>query len=756
MARKKPTPAPPVPGPGGEQPAGRFPPRWLILTLACLVLVVAILALAGQKAGAVFITFNYWIFVIPVVAAAAMLGLFLTEPFDRRQVFDHSPWPRGYRLLTAIALGLGTFSLGTLGLATIHLVEPDGMAWPLLAIPLAGAVLGYRATRRFAVQFDRSVFTARAHRGEWLFVLAAVPLAALFIMASFPPGSLFVESQGYDVLEYHLELPREYALNNSSAPVTHNVYSFFPANVEMLYLLEMQFAKCKMGSDRETGYVWGAFPAQYLHSLLMLLAAAAIALFPIGAKPAAGAEADSATPKDARWFGATGRAMAVLLFLGVPWTVITGALAYNEGGMLLFGTLALGAAITPAGAADRRARPLLVGVLLGLAVGCKMTAGVFFALPVAMIYILRAGKDRSQIRALVTATAVAAAVYAPWAIRAAMYSGGNPLFPLATALLPRDHWTAEQAVRFSKGHAPPTGIATPVGMVRQLVGQSVLDARWSIQPYAIGYFLLRSNEGAGPDVAAPWYRIGLLWVALPLALAGAFITRSGRSSAKLLLGIAGLQILMWILATHQQARFLLPTAVPLALLAGRGVQGLHGARETIHVAALRIVTGTLVAVHALGVVFAMLAVTELLGGVMSPRPAADRLDPPVGELFSRVFNLAQVLEHPKGDVLVPPRKVLLIGEDWAWLYEGEVDYFTTFDSHPFVLALADPKRAVAWLRENHVRYVVVNWLEIERLRKTYGFAPAVTRESIAALVEAGAEEVRQQLLPNKTILRVPE
>ena len=774
MARPKSTPAPSVPADLAAAAKRGFPPVWLIAALAVLLGSAVIFALAGGKAPAVFATFIHWIFVLPVVAAA-MLGLLVTEPFARRALFAHSPWPNGYRLLTATALGLGVFSLATLALGTIHLVEPAGFPWPPLVIPLAGTVIGYPATRRFAAKLDRSALTRHADRGQWLLILAAVPVAVLLIAATFPPGSLWTtEAHGYDVLEYHLQLPREYALNNSTAPLAHNVYSFFPANVEMLYLLQMQFAKTIMGAERDIGYLWGAFPAQFLHALLMLLAAAAVALFPIGTGKAApsnaGAAAEAPPPQDpildyaspairvpdTRWFGPTGRAVAVLLFLGVPWTIVTGSLAYNEAGMLLFGTLALGLALDAGNPASRTSRALLVGILLGLSLGCKMTAGVVFALPVALIYCVHAARERRQILALLLAAALAAAVYLPWAARAAFASGGNPVFPLATSLLPRTDWSAEQAARFTQGHAPPAGITAPAAALRQLVQNSLLDSQWSVQPYPVLYALLNAKEDPPADLAAPWKRVGLLWLALPLALAGALITRPGRSDAHILLAVAALQVLVWLLFTHQQARFLLPVAVPLAILAGRGVQGLHTAREQIPIAALRIVAGTLVAFHALGVAFFLLAETGLLGGVMVPPRTAAPPEPPIGELFSRVVNLAQALEDPDGTVMVPPPKVLLLGEARAWFYTGDVEYFTTFDSHPFLRELADPKRALVWLHDNRVRYLLVNWSEVQRLRNTYGFDPAVTRDAITALVTAGAEDTHQQAPPAITILRIRE
>ena len=59
-------------------------------------------------------------------------------------------------------------------------------------------------------------------------------------MALVPPGLLWAEEgNGYDVLEYHLEMPREYLESGRIEYASHNVYANFPANAEMLYLLAM-------------------------------------------------------------------------------------------------------------------------------------------------------------------------------------------------------------------------------------------------------------------------------------------------------------------------------------------------------------------------------------------------------------------------------------------------------------------------------------------------------------------------------------
>ena len=745
MARPSPSPAQEGKGAPARaiQQAGIFP-RWVLLLIGLALTAAIMAAVAGEEMANVFQTYIYAIFVLPVLLAAWVFGILLTEPFAARGCFEGSPWPIGFRCLAAEALGLGAFALAALALGTLHLVEPAGMAWPLILIPALGFAAGVVPAQRFLKKRGSvpSYLRERAHRGDWLFLLAAVPAAILLIAATFPPGSLWrTEALGYDVMEYHLELPRQYALFNFTAPLHQNVYSYLPANVEMLYLLLMQFAKTVMGADRATGYLWGTFPAQFCHAALMLLTAATLALVPPGGK-------------EKPWLTATGRAVAVLLFLGVPWTLVTGSLAYNEGGMLFFGTLAIGVAL---GDGKTGARGVLAGVLLGLAVGCKMTAGVFFAIPVAAVFLVRAAGDGAQLRALALATLVAVGVYSPWAIRAAIYSSGNPVFPIATSILPKNDWTPQQGERFDRGHAAPEAQRALPARLAALADCSLFDPQWSVQPY----FLLHISDDPPVLLDALWKRLGILWIGLLLALACAFVARAGRGETGLLFMILIIQLLAWLFTTHLQGRFLLPVAIPLALLAGRGVQGLSISAEGIPVAALRIAAGTLVALHALSTVFLLLPEAHLLDGVVPLRSLPDWYplpNPPIGNAFAEVFNLAAAVERPNDATAdTPPAKTLLVGEARAWRYIGDVDYFTVFDSHPFVEALhAGPDKGAAWLKQNHIRYVLFNWAEIERLRKSYGFDALMTPEIIPGLEKAGIQDTHAQSGAPLTILRVPE
>ncbi len=742
-------------GRGGERGGWPGISRGIIVLLG-IVLVAGIIALvSGSEAPFVFQTCVWGVLLVPLVVAAWMLGIALTGRFATAGCFSGSPSPNRYRMIVAIALGLGTLSLGTLLLGTVHLLTVGGHPWPLLVLPIAAAAIGFLPTRNLLEQKGREPGpTARS--GDWLMLLAGVPVAMLIIAATFPPGSLWAsEARGYDAMEYHLELPREFADLNSTAPLAHNVYSYFPANIEMLYLMLTQLAKI---TTRDSSHLQGAFPSQFLHVGFMLLTAAAIALMPLGK----------------RGLSATGRAIAVLLFLGVPWTIVTGSLAYNEGGMLLFGTLALGVAlggdsvvtsagIDPAAALPNaaRTRGILIGLLLGLAVGCKLTAGVCFALPVAAILLFRSLRNTDNLKTLAISILLATLLYVPWALRAAIASGGNPLFPIATSLLGRDGWTPEQSDRFDRGHSAPAAEASTTGRTLSLIQNSLFDPQWS--PSLNSAYLW--THYPPPDDSA-WLQLGLLWMVLPLGVLLALVNRHHRRASILMLLVLLLQLFAWMYMTHLKSRFLLPIAVPLAVLAGLATETSGTERNRLLLGGLRVLFSTGVAIHALCTVFLLLPEAGLLGGTAH---ADGKLPPPqpIGQLLWHQVNVAamaaQVESHASPDAPLenlPPEKVLLVGDSTVWRYTGgsqQIVYSTVFDHSLLhdVLVQNDPSIALALLQRPGIHFVLIDWTEVNRFRDTYGFDDAIVPEAIPKLKADGLIELPLPEFPNIALFRVP-
>ena len=70
-------------------------------------------------------------------------------------------------------------------------------------------------------------------------ILLAAPMAVVVIAASLSPGFLWkpLDPHPYDVLSYHLQIPREWFDAGKIVPLLHNSFSFFPMGMEMHDLL---------------------------------------------------------------------------------------------------------------------------------------------------------------------------------------------------------------------------------------------------------------------------------------------------------------------------------------------------------------------------------------------------------------------------------------------------------------------------------------------------------------------------------------
>jgi hypothetical protein len=180
------------------------------------------------------------------------------------------------------------------------------------------------------------------------------------------------------------------------------------------------------------------------------------------------------------------------------------------------------------------------------------------------------------------------------------------------------------------------------------------------------------------------------------------------------LGAATFLLLAWWLVTHRIDRFWLPALPLLALLAA------VGADWSTQRFWRRTVNGVLAA--ALLACF-LVNSSSLIGDnryfveLEQLRDNA-RLSPV--SLVHRYLN-----EHVE-----PGQRVLLVGDAAVFYLRMPLLYSTCFDDCPLELLIrgrsaADRRRALA---ERRIAYVYVNWAEIRRYRRTYGFTEYITAE----------------------------
>lgn len=447
------------------------------------------------------------------------------------------PLPRQWRFFMGTALGLGLTALLVLAFGLLGLLNRT--LW--IAILALFTIVGVHQLRRKAprqAQADGGTIADESRefarpRSLW-FLLA--PFVVLGILASAnPPGFVWPEEGfGYDVLEYHLQVPKEYWQSGAISYLPHNVYANFPSNIEMLYLLCMVVH----GNPMDLGTT-----ANVVHLILGALAVYGAWLI-------------------AREWSASAGVVSAVATGSAGWLCYLSGLAYVEHGLLFFGAGAVGAILrgrTPGADAGVSNRWMLLGgILAGLACGCKYTAVAFVALPLAvMIVVLRESRPAAYVRSVGLFAIGCLLSFAPWLVKNLVMTG-NPVFPLCnrTFAAQPSGWGEDQTLQWERGHS----IAT-------------------------------SDRAAGARVNALWQRViadqeqrfGPMLFAL--ALGGLFARRRDRVDAAL--GLMFLvQWMVWLFGTHLYARFAVPMLLPLGLLAGRSVAGQSARGRTTFVAVL--------------------------------------------------------------------------------------------------------------------------------------------------------------------------
>ena len=474
--------------PSSTSQASPLPPwrqRWGLIAVSIVLLLVLLAMLSGPSWSIVLDRlFSDGSVLFAWLLAAAGYGSLI------RIRDDDNDSLQPLAIVTTFAAGIGILSLIQLRLGLA------GQLHRVVAIALIGvgiALLAWRARRVSREDVTRWLTTPIA--AEWLWLLVMPALAIVFVAAFAPPGILWGdEPHGYDVLEYHLQLPREWYELGRIVPLHHNVFSYFPLNVEMHYLLAMQLK----------GGPWaGMYVTQLMHAAMTALSVAAVY-----------ATARLFAPK---WLAI----VSAVAVANVPWTMLLAPVAYNEGGVLLFGTLAIAWCLrTPITLKSA----LIAGVMTGVACGAKLPAvpQLLVLLPIALLVLSR------KIRPALVFAVAAIIAFSPWLIRNVVWAG-NPVFPEAQSILGHAHFSPAQTQRWNEANHQAK--SPRLSAVRQ-------------------------------QIFANW-RFGYL--AIPLGMMATLMTIR-RREAQVLLALLLAWLTFWISLTHLQGRFY-TSAIPVAAIA---------------------------------------------------------------------------------------------------------------------------------------------------------------------------------------------
>lgn len=498
---------------------------------------------------------------------------------------------------------------------------------------------------------------------------AVVPFALVLCAGALLPPLDF------DVLEYHLQVPKEWHLQGRVTFLPHNVYGNMPLGGEMLAATAMALM------PGEFSWWWGALAGKLAMATFTLLTTALLL--------AAGR----------RWFSRRAGVIAALLYISTAWVHVVSQNGLNEAvvGFYLFAcffVIRIWWDVDASRGGRSAGLVVLAGLLAGAAVACKYTSVVLVVLP-ALVAVAWRSRPRCLRDCLMLLLAVAAAC-GLW-LGKNWYFTGNPTYPLLYRVMGGETRTAEKDAQWRQAHQVPRDSCgrrygprqawqATLGVLGGSVWQNPL-----IVPFATLLVLRRDSRS-----------VQLYWLTLLFMF-----------------------LVVWWAATHRLERFWVPTIPIMALLAAGGATW---SSAWSWQRAASIVLGVGLVANFIFIVAPRPQIADNRYFVSLEQLRDDpRMTFPPDAYAPVAFRYLE--EHvPAGS------RALVVGNAAVFPLQVQVLYNTCFDDCTFENLFRDrtAQQRRTLLVERGISHIYIDWAELGRYRQpgNYGYSPYVTRELV--------------------------
>lgn len=472
-----------------------------------------------------------------LVLGCTLFGAWLLEVLGVRVA---RPWPRA---LLALAFGIVIGAYAVLALGLIGWLR----LWSVACVWAAMLLIGL-SRRRLLLELCSS---ARSHLcGFWglgsgaravaLFLLLMALLS--FLVALLPP-----DGSDWDGLSQHLAQAWTYAHEGRVSPLWHDHHSQFPSTLQMLYTVGML----------TDGYV----TVRVLHWLLGMLTVL------------------WAMMAGVRFLGRSAGLWAGFVVMTTPAFVGLLGLSYVDLGVCFAALGGLYFLLAWVVDGDAEA-PAPMGIMLGAACAIKMQ-GLPFAGVMAAAALVRAGREPKALRQWASAALLAVVLAGPWYLKTYLYTG-NPFYPFLYEVFGGKLWSADRSqayeyhqLNFGPGELP-ADVMEMSSLRRHLVGPRA-PVRWLLGPWDVTTRPWEYNVNPAlkaQALLADW--VGPLYLPLVVLL---LIWKRPRAVSWTMWVF--LPLWLWWFFSMQYNRYLLPTLLLLAPVAGYSLSRLLGTQRML-------------------------------------------------------------------------------------------------------------------------------------------------------------------------------